>query len=601
MVAVDTPPGGESVAERRNPSADRILVAAPAVEAPGPDVAQELERYRVWSAAADERRARLPARAHGPSIALVVVVRSPPLARLGRLVDSVVGQSDDRWLLVAAVVGDTDPVTPCLAAAGGRLRTVACAGSQSDAEAMAAAVSTAMDSGADAVLVVGHDDELGPGALTLLAAALADGADVVYGDEDTRADDGLVGGPRLKPDWSPELLLGANYLGRPVALDLGLVRRCGAVRPELVAWEYDLILRATEQAAGIVHIPEVLLHRGPSSRARSLGDAGVDVADPSVVAAALVRRGDPGTVETTGAPGIVHVRRTVPGDPMVSIVVPFRDSAPLLRRCVDSVLRTTGDCRAEVVLVDNGSREPETAALVDRLARLPNVRVLEDAGPFNWARINNAAAATTAGDVLLFLNDDVEARRAGWLRAMLGYAMRPDIGAVGARLVYPTGELQHVGVVLGLGGAAGHVLRGLPGDDPGYLAQAVVTRECTAVTGACLMTRRSCFDDLGGFSEELALDLNDVDYCLRLRHGGLRTVVTPLAELVHDESPTRGSSGNIRSIQAFLERWEGAVRDGDPYLNANLTRLDCSCALRRDDEERRWDEWRAMVATSSGA
>jgi GT2 family glycosyltransferase len=375
------------------------------------------------------------------------------------------------------------------------------------------------------------------------------------------------------------------------------------VRPEAgEAWEYDLALRATEQAGRIDHITGVLLHRGPTAVDGDAGATGVGAdAGRRVLEETMTRRGEEGHVEAGPRPGTFSVRRRVAGDPLVSIIVPFRDGAPLLRRCVDSVLRTVDGVRTELVLVDNASTEPESLALVRQLSDTAGVRVVEDARPFNWAAINNRAVAETSGTVLLFLNDDVAARHAGWLAAMLEHAVRPDVGAVGARLVYPTGQLQHAGVVIGLGGAAGHVLRGLPGDAPGYLDQAVVTRDVSAVTGACLMTRRSCFEEMGGFDEDLSTDLNDVDYCLRLRVAGYRTVVTPLAELVHEESPTRGSSGNVTSIRAFLGRWEPSVRAGDPYLNRNLTRLDGSCRLRTDDEEGWWESWRASLVAETTA
>ncbi len=259
---------------------------------------------------------------------------------------------------------------------------------------------------------------------------------------------------------------------------------------------------------------------------------------------------------------------------------------------------TAGDLPFELVLVDNGSTDPQTLTLVDRIARRDDVTVLRDDRPFNWPALNNAAVLHSTGEVMVFLNNDIEATTPGWLDRLAAQALRPEVGAVGARLLYPDGRLQHAGMVIGLGGAAGHVLAGLEGDRPGYLGLAVLTRECTAVTGACLATRRDVFDRLGGFDEELGLDFNDVDYCLRARQTGLRVLYEPGAELVHYESPSRGTSGSAADIRRFVERWEDEILAGDPYLNRNLTRVDSSCALCGPDERGWWQTWRRNLPRS---
>lgn len=187
-------------------------------------------------------------------------------------------------------------------------------------------------------------------------------------------------------------------------------------------------------------------------------------------------------------------------------------------------------------------------------------------------------------------------RRTGWLAALVAHALRPDVGAVGARLVYPDGRLQHCGVVVGLTGAAGHPLAGLAPEAPGYLSMATATRECSAVTGACLATRRSVFEELGGFDEQLGIDLNDVDYCLRAWGRGLRTIFEPAAELVHYESPSRGTAGGTDDIVNFVRRWKRYITEGDRYLSQRLTRADPSCGLARDDEEDAWSRWYSTLS-----
>jgi GT2 family glycosyltransferase len=572
----------------------RHLVAKAPVTPPGKSVADELVSYRRWVASADgERRQRAPT-VDEVTIGIVVVVREDaPAAGLTRLADTLVEQPHRRWLLLAACAPGS-AAGDALTIVRRHLRVVPCDPGASDARAAQCAVERGYAEGVSAFVAVGAQDALAPGALSSLASALRDGADIVYADHDEISDDGHLGAPRLKPDWSPDLLLSQHYTARPVAFSSSAMRSCRGVRLQAgAAWEYDLVLRASEHTDRITHLGEVLLHMG------SAAGQGTSIepyeAEAAVVEETLSRRGVAAKVEDGSVFGVRRIRRVITDDPLVSVVIPFRDGAALLRRCVDSVLRTTSDRRVELVLVDNASVEPETHALLARLAELEGVRVVHDPQPFNWAAINDDAVARCQGDVLLFLNNDTEAIRRGWMTALLEQALRSDVGAVGPRLVYPTGELQHIGVVVGLGGAAGHVLGGVPGASRGYLDMAVTLRETAAVSGACLATRRECFDRVGGFDRSMPTDLNDIDYCLRLGEAGLKTIFTPFAELVHDESPTRGSSGNLASIRSFLERWGELIRAGDPYLSRNLTRRDGSCALRRPGEERWWETWRTTV------
>jgi GT2 family glycosyltransferase len=253
--------------------------------------------------------------------------------------------------------------------------------------------------------------------------------------------------------------------------------------------------------------------------------------------------------------------------------------------------------RPEYILVDNGSDQPETTTLLESLDDRPDVSILRDDRPFNWAELNNAAASSATGEVLIFLNNDIEALTPGWLDILCAQVERRAIGAVGARLLYPDRRLQHCGVVLGLGGAAGHLLAGLPDDEPGYLSMAMTTRECSAVTGACLATRRSLFEDLGGFDETLGVDLNDIDYCLRVWRSGHRVIYESTAELIHHESPSRGTAGDVRDIIRFVDRWKEQILIGDPYLNPHLTRVDSSCALRDEDEGAWWQQWYTSLSS----
>lgn len=423
-------------------------------------------------------------------------------------------------------------------------------------------------------------------AVAHLATALLH-HDVAYADEDRIGADGHRCDPRLKPRYSPDFLLTSGYVGRPLAFRTQLLDGFEPVADVADALEHEYAIFACSAASSVGHVPEVLCHRS----ARSQADSG----ERRHVVAALRRHGDTSDVLDGRSPGTWRIERRPPAPATVSVIVPFRDQPRFLRTCTDTVRATAGETRLELVLVDNGSSDLETLTLVERLAGTDGVRVLHDQRPFNWARLNNLAARDAAGEVLLFLNNDIEALRTGWLEALAAHALRPDVGAVGARLLYPNGRVQHCGLVIGLNGAAGHPLVGLGGNAPGYLNMATTTRECAAVTGACLATRREIFDALEGFDETLGVDLNDVDYCLRAAQMGYRTIYEPSAELVHHESPSRGTAGGVGDIVRFVERWKDYIAQGDTYLSPHLTRRDPSCALATPEEQEAWNQWYSTV------
>ncbi len=443
-------------------------------------------------------------------------------------------------------------------------------------------------SGGSAIALLFPGDLWAPDAVATLSGALTPRG-VVYADEDRVAPDGSHVDPRLKPDFSPDLLLGAPYVGRPLAVGWDLLRSGPDFLGMDGALEHEWALRVCEEAETVTHIAEVLCHRaGDEPRGRGTSDA-------AHVRGALDRRSDPGEVIPGPGPDTFRIVRRPRTGTSVSIVIPFRDQPQFLRTCVDSVLATTRDVDVELVLIDNGSSEPETVTLLERLAEHAQVHLLADPRPFNWAQLNNAGARTARGEVLLFLNNDIEAHATGWLEALCGHALRSDVAAVGARLLYPDRRVQHCGIVVGLGGAAGHPLAGLPASDPGYLSMAALTRECSAVTGACLATRRGVFDELGGFDESLGVDLNDVDYCLRSLRRGYRVLFEPAAELVHHESPSRGTAGGVTDIVNFVSRWKDYIDRGDPYFNPHLTRADASCRLASAEEEDAWRTWHSTL------
>lgn len=599
MTTVEPDDGRGRMSTERRATGPRVLWTTPPAPEPGPDVAEDLPRYREWVAARlTERLATKRAQAEGetsPEIALLVPLSNDADAGwLTRCLASLRNQTVNHWRLAVVVLGTGAPsveralqraLASLPADQGGVYRFPA-------GTAVPDALTAVLRSVASpALTVIDPSDQLAPDAVARLSAGLV-GADVVYADEDRVDAEGLATDPLLKPDWSPELCLEWNYLGRPVAYRRSSVRAAGGIRSLPGGdWEHDLVLRTTERAEAVAHIAEVLCHRrAGTDPASSLGAA--------AVAAALERRGERNATVTPGPmPTTWRIERALHGQHLVSAVIPFRDSTRYLRTCVDSILATSADTELELILVDNGSVEPETQTLLERLTGYgPHVRVVRDDRQFNWAALNNGAVRVARGDVLLFLNDDVEARSSGWLEALAVDALRPEIGAAGGRLLYPSGQVQFAGMVVGLGGAAGHVLAGLPAERPGYLGMAVLARDVSAVTGACMATRREVFEALGGFDEGLGVDCNDVDYCLRARANGLRIIYQPAAELLHHESPSRGTSGSNPDIVRFVDRWEKLLPGGDPFLNANLTRADGSARLALPHEVVQWRRWRAELA-----
>lgn len=414
---------------------------------------------------------------------------------------------------------------------------------------------------------VEHPDELETGVLDDIKLALHESpeTDLLYTDSD-EADGGQRVRPFLKPGWSPDQLLSHMYLGRLIVVRASLFREVGGFRPEFEAnAEYDLVLRVTEKARRIVRLPVIAYHR------RTPEPPAEDTTAILALEDALRRRGEVAAVEPGFRPGTYRVRRPIRGTPLVSVIVPFHNDAEHLRRCVRSLQETAGYERWEAILIDNRSWDPNTRALLSRFDRDERIRVLSYPDRFNWAAINNFAARQSNGAHLLFMNADVAGRSAGWMTALLEHSQRPEVGAVGARLLYPDGQVQHAGVVMGLGGGvAWHAFCYCPEEEPGYFDQAKVIRNYSAVTGACMMVRYEVFERLGGFGEDLPVAYNDVDFCLRLSDHGYRVVYTPYAELVHDESHTRGRIPPDRyAVEAMTARWGDRIRS-DPYYNPNL-------------------------------
>jgi O-antigen biosynthesis protein len=445
-----------------------------------------------------------------------------------------------------------------------------------------------IESAADGyVAVLRPGDQLAPAAVAALRLALEKEPQIgmIYSDEDAIDEAGRRCDPIFKPDWSPETLRATYYLGNLTAFHLPIVREVGGFRPEFgEAAVYDLALRVLEKTASIRHVPLVLCH-SPIEASRRVHPAGMNPPACLAVQEHLDRLQVAGEVAAESPQGFRRIRYRV-GRPLVSILIPSKDQPRLLERCVDSLLAGAYPSQ-EIVLVDTGSVTAESRAVNTRLASRPGVRLLHWDQPFNYAAVNNFAVRHAHGEVLTFLNDDTEVITPDWLERMLEHALRPNVGAAGAKLLYSNGTLQHAGIVLGLKNKiCGHLLQHAP--DAASERLLVVARNVSAVTGACLMMRRSVFDEVGGFEEQFAGDFNDVDLCLKVRQRGYQVIWTPHARLYHHECQTRGTLVNparhaLFALERllFLDRWGAVVERGDPYYNPNLNRDEADCTPRR--------------------
>nr|WP_246357599.1 glycosyltransferase [Pyxidicoccus fallax] len=426
------------------------------------------------------------------------------------------------------------------------------------------------------------DATLSPHALAEMVLAAEPSVDVLYSDEDALDGEGRRTAPFFKPDWSPDLLRSVNYVRRFLVARRQLLEKVGGFREGTDgAEDHDLILRLGEATRGIGHVAKPLYHARTQPGAGPVTEAGA-----RVLREHLSRTGETAEV-TMPTPSGYRVRYPVKGAPKVSIIVPFKDRPDLLELLVPGLLKRTTYPNFEVLLVSNNSTKPETFDLLERLTDPRLVKLTWDF-PFNYPAINNWAARQTTGELLLFLNNDMEVVDPGWLEELVSHVQRPEVGAVGCKLLFPEGTVQHAGVVVGITGMAGHPFWRLP-DGPIHtpFGHTEWTRDWLSVTSACVILRRSVFEELGGYDERFQVCGSDVDIGLRLNQRGLRVVYTPHARLIHHESASRRADAipeadYWRSYVAYRP-WLGAK--GDPFYNPNLTLLGTDCALRHHTED----------------
>jgi GT2 family glycosyltransferase len=428
---------------------------------------------------------------------------------------------------------------------------------------------------------IDHDDELQPNTLFEFVKLLNQNndLDLIYSDEDKKELSGQRVEPFFKPDWSPDLLMSMNYISHFTIYRKNIIDKIGGFREGFEgSQDYDLVLRFTELTKKIAHIPMPLYNwcKVPESAASSVNAKPyARKSAKKALGEALKRRGLDGEV-LEGFGGHYRVRYDIRGSPMVSIIIPTKDKVELLKRCIESIDAKTLYKNYEIIILDNDSTDPDT------LSYLKNVthRVERFNEPFNFSKINNFGAKLAKGDHLLFLNNDTEIIDGKWLESMLEHSQRPEVGAVGALLLYPGRKdsqsgyrkIQHAGVVLGVGGVANHAFRGLPYETSNYFGLHRVVRNCSVVTAASVMLRKDVFEQVGGFDEDFEIVFQDVDLCLRVREKGYSIVYTPYSVLHHNERATRRLHPEADE-HFMIDRWKNIIIDGDPYYNPNLTLL----------------------------
>jgi GT2 family glycosyltransferase len=557
-------------------------------------IAAAYDRYRKWLEMNAPRPAdleRMGAVAsflnYRPTFSILMPAYQTPEKYLRSAIESVLGQAYPHWEL--CIVDDASPsdhvvtVVREYGVADPRVRLIVRTENGHIAQASNDALEIATG---DFVALLDHDDLLSPDALFENAIALNERPDLdfIYSDEDKVDDAGRRAEPFFKPDWSPDTFLTKMYTSHLAVFRRSLLQELGGFRAGFDgAQDYDLVLRVTERSKRIHHIAKVLYSWRLHTNSTSQNPASKDYAYASsmrAIQAALDRRDEGGCVSPAAA-GLGHwsVRYPVRAFERVSVIVPTRNGAFDVRRCLDSLFALTTYPNYEVVLLDNGSDQQAALDLFAEYQKREPVRFryLRHDAPFNFSEINNFAARQASGGFLLFLNNDTEILDGDWMTAMVEYAQRPTVGAVGAKLIYGNGTIQHAGVVIGVGGIAGHSHRHQPRSTGGYANSVALVTNYSAVTAACMMVRRELFDSVGGFDESFSIAYNDVDLCLRLREGGYDNVYLPHVELMHYESRSRGYDVTPDQIERdkrervrLQKRWQQAW-SADPLYSPHLS------------------------------
>jgi len=544
------------------------------------DYAEWIVRYGSLNSKDRDRIARRVRHFSDPCVfSILMPVYNPPERFLRAAIESVRAQLHPHWELCVANDASTEQyVTPVLAEyarVDSRIRVT----QRRENGGIVAASRTALEMArGEFVALLDHDDELAPHALYLVAEELAahPDADLVFTDEDKIDELGKRFEPWFKSDFNPDLMLSQNNVFHLGVFRASLVREIGGFRVGFDgSQDYDLALRviAKTSAERVRHIPHVLYHW------RAIRGSTAFHPDDSAKRAIQDFVRGRAVVESTDHPGYYRLVYPLPAEPpLVSVIVPTKDRLDLLEPCVDGLLNRTDYPKLELGIVNNRSERPETHRYLERVSRDPRVVVLEYDKDFDYAALNNWAVSRMKGSLVALVNNDIEVIAPGWLDEMVRHALRPEVGAVGAKLYYRDDSIQHAGIVMGIGDLAGHAHQRLPRRMSGYFGRAILVQNFSAVTAACMVLRRAVFEEVGGFdAETFPVAFNDVDLCLRIGERGYRIVWTPYAELYHHESASVGLASEPGRREQFhveserlRERWR-KVMDHDPAYNPNLT------------------------------
>lgn len=521
-----------------------------------------------------------------PQFSIVIPLFNTRPKFLKEMIDSIRNQTYSNWeLCLADGTGEKSPLIPILkeyAAKDSRIRYEVLKENKGISENTNAAIRMAKG---DFIVLADHDDIVPANALYECAKALNEDTsiDVIYSDEDKVDMNGKkYFEPHFKSDFNIDLLCSMNYICHLFVVKKELMEQVGMLRSEFDgAQDHDFILRCCEKAKNIHHIPKILYHwrcHIDSTAANPESKMYAFEAGKKAVAEHYKRIGVPAVVEHGQFYGMYRTKYQWKEQPLISILIPNKDHIEDLQKCMNSIEEKSTYKNYEFIIIENNSTEPETFDYYKEIEKKENVTVLYYKDEFNYSKINNFGVEHANGEYLLLLNNDTEIINPDCLAEMLGYCMREDVGIVGARLYYEDDTIQHAGVVLGFGGIAGHTFIGSSRYDNGYFSRIICAQDYSAVTAACMMTKKSLYQEVGGLTEEFRVAFNDIDYCMKVRETGKLVVYNPAAELYHYESKSRGLEDTPEKVERFnsevarfIERWNKQLQAGDPYYNPNLS------------------------------
>ena len=532
---------------------------------------------------------------YAPTISVAVPAYKTPPQFLREMIDSLRAQTYPNWELCIANGSPEDAdMAEILKQYQEKDQRIRCCNLEENlgiSENTNAALAMA---GGEFVGLLDHDDLLAPNALYEIALALEKDreTDAVYTDEDKvtmNLDEHFQ--PHLKPDFNLDLLRSNNYICHFFVVRRSVVDLAGGFRKEFDgAQDYDFIFRCVEKARRVAHVPEILYHwrtHKASTADNPVSKMYAYDAGKRAIKAHLERVKTEGTVSDTPDLGFYRVQYPVQGEPMVSIIIPNKDQKESLEACLKSIREKTHYKNYEIIIIENNSTTDDIFRYYKELSKDPRIRLLRWKKEFNYSAINNYGVRHAKGEYLLFLNNDVTVITEGWIQEMLGVCERREVGAVGVKLIYPDHTIQHAGCVIGMGGIAGHMFTDMPANRTGYLHKASILQDMSAVTAACMMMKKSVFEEAGGFTEALAVAFNDVDLCLKVRKAGFLIVYDPYVQLYHMESKSRGAEDSKEKIMRFQNEieymrtnWIDILKEGDPYYNKNLSLTKWNYSLR---------------------